>query len=309
MFRFTAFLVLLVALAVGLANPAPAGAAPTTIYTFYGESPNDLFGISVSGAGDVNGDGRSDLIVGAALDDNNGSRSGSARVLSGMDGSTLYEFNGESAADFFGLSVSGAGDVNGDGRADLIVGAYANDNNGQSSGSARVLSGMDGSTLYTFNGNSDFAWFGIAVSGAGDVNGDGRADLIVGAPADPNNGTISGSARVFSGSDGSTLYTFNGDKQGDDFGNSVSGAGDVNGDGRAYLIVGAVRDTSNGSFSGSARVLSGMDGSTLYTFYGDNEKDELGKSVSGAGDVNGDGFADLIIGIPDPWSNTEGPGS
>ncbi len=281
-------------LAVGLANLAPAGAAPTTIYTFNGDDAEDGFGWSVSDAGDVNGDGRPDLIVGARYDDNNGYRSGSARVLSGMNGSTLYTFNGDSEGDQFGFSVSGAGDVNGDGRADLIVGTYRDDNNGTWSGSARVFSGMDGSTLYTFNGDSAGDFFGT-VSGAGDVNGDGRPDLIVGALYDDNNGYRSGSARVFSGMDGSTLYTFNGDSAGDYFG-SVSGAGDVNGDGRADLIVGAWGDDNNGSKSGSARVLSGIDGSTLYTFNGDSADDRFGSSVSGAGDVNGDGRPDLIVG-------------
>ncbi|NQU20487.1 MAG: FG-GAP repeat protein [Candidatus Nealsonbacteria bacterium] len=113
-----------------------------------------------------------------------------------MDGSTLYGFNGDSVADCFGGSVSGAGDVNGDGRADLIVGAYGDDNHGDKSGSARVFSGIDGSTLYTFYGHGARDEFGWSVSDAGDVNGDGFADMIVGAYRDDNNGTDSGSARV-----------------------------------------------------------------------------------------------------------------
>ena len=179
--------------------------------------------------------------MGVVTDGSFGFGPGSARVFSGVDGSVLYNFDGDSILDGFGLSVSGAGDVNGDGFADLIVGAANDVNNGFSSGSARVLSGVDGSVLYNFDGDSALDQFGSAVSGAGDVNGDGFADLIVGAPdfifLPPADGN--GTARVLSGVDGSVLYNFEGDSAFDSFGTSVSGAGDINGDGVADFIVGA----------------------------------------------------------------------
>ena len=277
-----------------------SGSDGSVLYNFDGESTDDYFGWSVSGAGDVNGDGTPDLIVGAPTAFGPFRGRGSARVLSGSDGSVLYKFNGDTEGDVLGVAVSGAGDVNGDGFDDLIVGATGDDNNGDSSGSARVLSGSDGSVLYNFNGDSEGDVLGIAVSGAGDVNGDGFDDLIVGAPTDDNNGDSSGSARVFSGSDGSVLYTFNGESEFDRFGIAVSGAGDVNGDGFDDLIVGASwanNDGLEGNFQGSARVLSGVDGQVLYNFTGNNGE-YFGTSVSSAGDVNGDGFDDFIIGAP-----------
>jgi predicted lipoprotein with Yx(FWY)xxD motif len=273
-----------------------SGANGSILYTFNGNSIGDQFGFSVSGAGDVNDDGFDDIIVGANFDDSNGVFSGSARVFSGANGLALYTFNGDSPFEEFGYSVSGAGDVNNDGFDDLIVGAPFDNNNGTLSGSARVFSGMDGSILYTFNGDSAGDRFGFSVSGAGDVNKDGYDDFIVGAPEDDNNGSNSGSARVFSGFDGSVLYTFNGDSAGDILGRSVSGAGDVDGDDFDDLIVSAQGADNNGVASGSARVFSGASGAILYTFNGDSANARLGVSVSGAGDVDNDGFADLIVG-------------
>ena len=270
-----------------------SGIDGSILYNFDGDNPSDGFGVSTSGAGDVNGDGFDDVIVGA-WGRTSGAISGYARVLSGIDGNVLYNFVGDSLGDNFGRSVSGAGDVNGDGTPDLIVGAPENDTNGNRSGSARVLSGSDGSVLYTFNGDNAGDGFGVSVSGAGDVDGDGFDDLIVGTWGGTNS-IKSGYARVFSGSDGSVLYNFEGDDAGDDFGWSVSGAGDVNGDGLADLIVGAPSDDNNGTNSGNVRVLSGSDGSDLYSFDGDRAN-RFGWSVSGAGDVNGDGLDDVIAG-------------
>jgi hypothetical protein len=265
-------------------------------FLFKGDAANDAFGIAVANAGDVNGDGFDDVIVGAYQDDNNGTDSGSIRVYSGASGALLYAFNGAAAGDRFGLAVAGAGDVNADGRADFIVGADGTDTNGQNSGSARVFSGANGATLYTFLGDSALDWLGFAVSGAGDVNGDGRADLIVGAMGDDNNGIGSGSARVFSGATGAILYTFNGDAAGDELGRSVNSAGDVNGDGRADLIVGAALDDNTFSGAGSARVYSGLSGAILYTFNGSSPGEQFGWEVAGVGDVNGDGRPDVAVG-------------
>ena len=281
-----------------------SGSDGSVLYNFDGDSPLDQFGRSVSGAGDVNGDGFADLIVGAPLDNSNNA-SGIARVLSGSDGSVLYNFDRDNVGNFFGRSVSGAGDVNGDGFADMIVGGNGHAN-GDAGGSAQVLSGSDGSVLYDFNGDGANDSFGQSVSDAGDVNGDGFADMIVGSPGSIFAINPNGSARVLSGSDGSLLYSFDGDNSLDNFGHSVSGAGDVNGDGFADLIVGAFQDDNNRGASGSARVFSGSDGSVLYNFDGDNPNDMFGESVSGAGDVNGDGFDDFIVGARSGGANDGG---
>ena len=273
-----------------------SGRDGSILYTFYGDSAGDLFGVSVAGPGDVNQDGFADLFVGAEGDDATGSQSGRAQVFSGLDGSILYTFDGDSPDDRFGIFVSGAGDVNNDGSPDLIAGAFFDDNNGPESGSARVLSGADGSILYTFYGDSPGDRLGRPVGAAGDVNDDGFDDVIVGAQEDDNNGNMSGSARVLSGANGSILYTFHGDSAGDILGSSVAGIGDVNKDGHDDVLVGARRDDNNGGASGSARVLSGADGSILYMFDGDSPDDQFGYAVASAGDVNRDGYPDFIVG-------------
>ncbi len=263
----------------------------------------------VSGAGDVNGDGYADFIVGARASDENGTRAGSARVYSGYDGTVLHTFLGDSSYDAFGYAVSGAGDVNNDGYSDVIIGVPGDDNNGNASGSAWVFSGLDGTVLYTFEGEKANTGLGYAVSDLGDVNGDGYDDLLVGVPTDDEGYIDRGSVSVFSGIDGSLLYKHYGELDQDFFGNSVSGIGDLNGDTYPDYIVGARGynlNTNQVLNVGSVSVFSGVDGSLLFTLTGSTAYEEFGHAVSGAGDVNGDGLDDFIVGAPYYGSDNQG---
>ncbi len=313
-----------------------------------GAAANDRSGFSVSAAGDINGDGIGDLIVGAFGADPNGSYSGSSYVvfgkttgfgptlaLSSLSGSDGFRLDGAAANDRSGLSVSAAGDINGDGIGDLIVGAYGADPNGSYSGSSYVvfgktspfaptlaLSSLSGSDGFRLDGAAAGDQSGLSVSAAGDINGDGIGDLIVGAyGADPN-GSFSGSSYVvfgkttgfgptlalssLSGSDG---FRLDGAAANDRSGYSVSAAGDINGDGIGDLIVGAFGADPNGSYSSSSYVvfgkttgfgptlaLSSLSGSDGFRLDGVAAYDYSGISVSAAGDINGDGIGDLIVG-------------
>ncbi|NQU48403.1 MAG: FG-GAP repeat protein [Planctomycetes bacterium] len=158
--------------------------------------------------------------------------------------------------------------------------------------------GGESETLFQWSGAAHNDSLGHSATDAGDVNADGYPDILVSAPWATVNGTINmGSVFVYSGLDGSLLHQWDGQDPGSDFGFAISSAGDVNADGFDDLIVGA-RSTGQGSqaYSGSAFVYSGADGSVLYQWAGLTQYDEFGSSVADAGDVNNDGFADVIIG-------------
>ena len=310
---------------------------------------DDNSGRSVSSAGDVNGDGFDDLIIGASNADAGvtDTREGESYVvfgksggfaaaidLSTLDGTTGFRLDGIDENDFSGLSVSDAGDVNGDGFDDVIIGARGADPGGDSfSGESYVvfgksggfasaidLSTLDGTTGFRLDGIDARDYSGRVVSSAGDVNGDGFDDLIIGAYRANSDvgesyvafGKSDGfvSAIDLSTLDGTTGFRLDGIDAGDHSGRSVSSAGDVNADGFDDLIIGASAAGSgskgesyvvfgkSGGFA-AAIDLSTLDGTTGFRLDGIDASDCSGCSVSSAGDVNGDGFDDLIIGASD----------
>ncbi|AYQ57298.1 alpha integrin [Bathymodiolus thermophilus thioautotrophic gill symbiont] len=311
-----------------------------------GEQPNDHNGYSVSSAGDVNGDGLDDLIIGAWGMNNNAGRSyvlfgvagnptiDLSNIVSGTGG---FAINGENAGGFSGYSVSSAGDVDGDGFDDLIIGAWGIDSAkgrsyvvfGKTDGTivdlSNIASGIGG---FAINGDDVHNVSGSSVSSAGDVNGDGLDDLIVGSIIAENNrgkayvvfGKKEGSAvnlgDIASGTGG---FVIRGEKDGDKSGHSVTSIGDFNGDGLDDLAIGTNQingvDKENypgetyvvfGKADGTAIELSDIaSGSGGFIIRGEKDKDWSGVSVSSAGDVNGDGLDDLIVGSPqaDPNDN------
>ncbi len=337
----------------GTASGSPidlfAVAGGTGGFVINGIDPNDFSGFSVSGAGDVNGDGLDDVIIGAwGADQGGNANAGESYVVFGKaDGSPVnlsavaagsggFVINGIDPDDRSGTSVSGAGDVNGDGLDDVIVGAWFADPGGINlAGESYVVFGKaDGSAVnlsavaagaggFVINGADPFDESGFSVSGAGDVNGDGLDDVIVGAwlASLPGHAYAGTSSVVFGKADGRPVnlsdvaagiggFVINGDDPFGYSGSSVSGAGDVNGDGLADVIVGAPNADAGSSDAGESYVVFGKaDGTPVeliavaggaggFVINGKDPQDRSGSSVSGAGDVNQDGFDDVIVGAP-----------
>lgn len=257
---------------------------------FYGD-PGSWFGSAVAGPGDVNQDGHPDILVGGR---SGAGGLGMARVLSGKDGVVLHTFFGDSAGDAFGDAVSGAGDVDHDGFADVVVGAYGDDDFGAQCGSARVLSGKTGAAIFTFYGGAADDLLGIDVSGDGDVDNDGFPDITVGASGEGGAGAV----RVFSGATGALLYAFPGVAANDGFGYKVDGAHDLNGDGFADVAASAPWNDDIGTSHGHVRVFSGANGGVLYTLHSQAGLLVFGDDMAATGDIDADGFDDLIVGLP-----------
>ncbi|MEM7310369.1 MAG: integrin alpha [Planctomycetota bacterium] len=275
------------------ATAAQAGGAHH-VYTWEGDAPGDRLGAAVGAAGDVDGDGFADVIAGAPHADGAVPSSGAARVYSGATGVVLLALEGPPEGGWFGAAVDGAGDLDGDGLPDLVIGAPLA---GSAAGCAQVRSGHDGTPLWSWTGDLPGDRFGEAVAGAGDVDADGVPDLVIGAPHAAAPATLAGRVRVLSGGDGTVLHTFEG-AWGDLLGAAVSSAGDVDLDGRADVLVGAPLQDAGAFNAGAAYVFSGSDGATLHAFLGAQPGDQLGDRVAHAGDVDADGWSDLLLGSP-----------
>ncbi|MEO5345077.1 MAG: FG-GAP-like repeat-containing protein [Magnetococcus sp. YQC-9] len=335
------------------------GANSSLGFVLSGVAAGDKLGVSVAYAGDVNGDGWDDLIVGASDATINGNaQSGAAYVIFGHGGSWSaapamgsltgadgFRLNGGNAGDHAGMSVAGAGDLNGDGLADLLIGAPGNGTT--DAGRLYVVFGSAVSTNSELNlgtlGARGFVITGIdagsktgwTVSSAGDVNGDGIDDLIVSAPYGKRVDDVqTGVAYVIFGATdltaialstltGSNGFRIDGQKSGDLTGYSVASAGDVNGDGFADLVIGAIGADSATSNSSVASILFGKSTAwssgvvaldqigfgEMISLRGGKVDDVSGFSVSGAGDVNHDGYDDVLIGSPATTSDPQTAGA
>jgi hypothetical protein len=275
-----------------------SGASGNLLFTVNGVAPRDFLG-SVAGTGDVNGDGVPDFMIGAHRADSGGVTDvGSVFVYSGIDRSLLYQKYGTERFTGFGGILASAGDVNGDGKSDFILGAPDAFNLDQ--GAVYIYSGADGNLLYQINGTPLIRGLGIDADSIGDINGDGKTDIIIGAYfATPDTFLQAGSAFLYSGADTSLIYRVDGTANDQYLGISVAGTGDVNGDGTPDFIAGAYLANPGGlNSTGAAYVYSGVNGSLLHEINGSVPNEWFGHSVTGIEDIDGDGRNDFVIGAP-----------
>ena len=313
-------------------------------------------GISVASAGDFNGDGIDDIIIGSDYGNSGAGKSyllfgknsqagesfGSDMDLSALNLPDGFAMTGLSAGDRYGRSVSSAGDINGDGYADIIIGApYADPNGITNAGESYVIYGKSMQAIQqdspnhidsVITGLGHYDNTGHSVSTAGDFNGDGFDDIIIGASnADPNGVTNAGESYLLFGAadgfgarpdlaslTGNNGFLILGINSNDYTGYSVSAAGDVNNDGLEDIIIGtpgnsysnglcyvvlgktdeARRDDDAYSTTDGHLNLGKLNGQNGFVINGINTGDQSGQSVSSAGDINGDGYDDILIGAP-----------
>ncbi|MEZ4648186.1 MAG: FG-GAP-like repeat-containing protein [Candidatus Eisenbacteria bacterium] len=284
--------------------------APGELATFYndGDSPGDLYGTAVA-FGDFNGDGADDAVVGSGSIDLVGSDSGRVFVYYGPaapNAAPDWVADGENSSLLLGDAVASALDVDGDGYEDLLVGAPGHDGG---RGQARLYrggaSGLETFPSWTAVGDAATDAFGSSVASAGDVDADGFGDVIIGAPGGAGS-TRRGKAMVFRGGpaglEASPSWIATGDQPDAELGFSVASAGDVDGDGYGDVIVGAPRLDGTAPNEGAAFVYfgsgSGISPAAPWTIPGGTTGARLGYSVASAGDVDADGFGDVVVGAP-----------
>jgi hypothetical protein len=264
-----------------------SGRTGARIYQWISPGSN-AYGYSIADAGDANGDGVHDILIGDPAG------AGAIELRSGATGELLHRFTGD-PGDGLGSAVASAGDVDHDGHADLLLGAGRADTAvGVDAGAVDVVSGATYATIRTLRGEDAGGRFGSATDLAGDLDGDGQPDFVIGArDSGPHQ---NGRAYAFSSATGRKLWTVTAPKLGNELGSFfVAGLGDIDGDGTPDAYVADYADATNGGNAGAANVVSGADGSLIYTWLGPKPKEGMGPGRE-AGDIDGDGVQDLAVG-------------
>lgn len=277
--------------------------AQSTLSAVQGSGRGTNFGQAIAGIGDVNLDGYDDFVVGIPEYDKGGVNRGAIRVISGKTGAELYTRAGAAAGDEHGYSVAAHADKDGDGIPDFLVGAPNASNGGVQGGRAFICSGVDGSSLVTFNGatSGDRLGWSVATGGSPFL---GTRRVVIGAPYEDHGQNAVGSVYLYT-EVGALLHEFTGSQANEHFGWSVSGARDCDGDFTPDLVVGSPHYDTGATDAGRMIVYSGSSPySAIQAANGSGANYELGYSVSLISDINSDGNADIVAGAPGFSSDT-----
>jgi hypothetical protein len=261
----------------------PSAFGQTEAWRAHGTNSIPSIGTSVAWLSDVNGDGVPDYVTGGPAAYLTPSSSGQVLIGSGADGAILFDLTGARGTRF-GTAVARTGDVDGDGIDDVAVGAPLDGN-----GAVYLYSGATGALLRTMTSSSTGAQFGSSLAFLGDVDGDGVGDFAVGAPLDDSAGSQLGLVEIVSGASGTVLSQWTGASVGGLFGSVIADAGDLDGDAKHDLLVVEEDDNNSGE-------LSAFSSATFQLLWKLNLGPPWNWVASGAGDVNGDGVADVIVG-------------
>jgi hypothetical protein len=266
--------------------------AQTNLFTFHGEQASYGLGAAIVDAGDVDGDGVSDFLIGVPHETSHGT----VRLISGATGALIYALHSPVPTGQFGFSAANIGDIDGDGIADFAIGDISAPGPLGATGGVYVFSGATGIQLYALYSSTSPSFFGALVAGVGDVDGDGVPDFLVTAGSDETTGFL-GVSYLFSGASGTLLFTVTPPPGFSGYGSSVVGLGDVDGDGVPDFAAGAVADSNaGGTISGRVTVFSGATFAPIYSIIGPHEGATIGSSLARVEDVDGDGVPDLLIG-------------
>jgi len=271
-----------------------------------GLAAGDALGV-LAPAGDLDGDGLGDLIIGSPLEDGAGQQAGAVRVVSGADGSVLLQVIGTSGSRL-GQGVVSLGDVDGDGIPDLA--ASAPGSGATAVGSVLIIAGADGSTLATLSDGLPGSGFGRSLAAAGDLDGDQVPDILVGAPEADTAGTDSGSTHVFSGADGSLVTSLHGSAAGDLFGSALDASPHCT-DPDSDVVIGATQGAPCNGGAGYVRVFDRHTFALVRQIGGGAAGERLGSRAQQLGDIDADGVSDLVVGTDprDALGNPSAPAS